>query len=247
MKNLQTACTLAWIFQDTHDVRNLINLCIYRPRETRHYLSILWDVSLLTWTQKLLRSRLSITKLCYKLSPLMMKAKGLNGTPLDTLRLRKSGYCLSTEGCVWTEYCSICDMLAGEEGEAAFRFRYSFRQITSFRNPVMNGVKIYGSVGDWYVSTAAFCVTPSAKWLMQRPHEFAGWNEDHRDMTIVNVPRTLKQRKNCEQDGNKSYSWIPLNKQDERHLHLLVLISHLHAERRFVASVVNVILFLWTS
>jgi hypothetical protein len=61
-------------------------------------------------------------------------------------------------------------------------------------------------VSDWYVSTAAFRVTPSADELMQRLHDFAGCIEDHRDMTIVNVPRTLKQRKNYEQDGNKSYS-----------------------------------------
>jgi hypothetical protein len=103
--------------------------------------------------------------------------------------------------------------MTSKKGEAAFRFQYSFRQITRFRNPVMNGVEIYGSVRDLCVSTAAFNVTPSADGLMQRPHDFAGWNEDHRDMTIVNVPRTLKQRKNCEKDGNKSYSWIPLNKQ----------------------------------
>jgi hypothetical protein len=60
----------------------------------------------------------------------------------------------------------------------------------------MNGIQIYGSVREWYVRTAAFHVTPSADGLMQRPHEFAGWNEDQRDMTIANVPRTLKQRKN---------------------------------------------------
>jgi len=134
--------------------------------------------------------------------------------------------------------------MASKEGEAAFRFQYSLRQITRFRNPVMNGVKIYGSVRDWCVSTAAFSVMPSADGRMQRPHEFAGWNEDHRDMTIVNLPRTLKQRKNYEQDGNKCCSWIPLNKQAKRHLHLLVLISHLHAERRFVASMINVSLSL---
>jgi hypothetical protein len=195
LKNLQRACALAWIFQDTHDVRNLINLCICSPREARHYLSVLWDVNLLTWLQKLLRSGLSITKLCYKLSPLMMKANGPNGTPLDSLRLRKSCIRLSSEGCVWTEYCSICDMLGGKEREAAFRFQYSLRQITRFRYPVMNRVKIYGIVGFWYVSTAAFRVTPSADGLMRLPHESAGWNEHHRYKTIVNVPRTPKQKK----------------------------------------------------
>jgi len=94
-------------------------------------------------------------------------------------------------------------MMASKEGGAAFCFQYSLRQITRFRNPVMNGVKIYRSVRDWCVSTAAFNVAPSADGRMQRPHEFAGCNEDHRDMTIVNLPRTLKQRKNCEQDGKK--------------------------------------------
>ena len=60
----------------------------------------------------------------------------------------------------------------------------------------MNGVKIYVSVRDWYLSRAAFHVTPTADGLMQRSHELAGWNEHHSDMAIVNVPRTLKQKKN---------------------------------------------------
>ena len=51
----------------------------------------------------------------------------------------------------------------------------------------MSGVKIYESVRDRCVRTAAFHVTPSADGLMQRLPEFAGWTEDHRDMNIVNL------------------------------------------------------------
>jgi len=54
----------------------------------------------LDMTSEASKVRINVIKISYKLSPLMMKAKRPNGTPLDTLRLRKSCYRPSTEGCV---------------------------------------------------------------------------------------------------------------------------------------------------